>query len=364
MKFRNTIAIIYFLALGQFMNAQHQPVFTDYSGTTLLNLLVDEYKPNVVLEYSAARDTLYSKIDAQNDTLECVYTGFKIYLDPTQDPTVAAYMNGGPNGLNAEHTFPQSLGASTGNARSDMHHIYPARIDVNSERGSKPFRNISNNATSLWFYENQQMSNTPSNPNGQYSRSNASGFEPRDVHKGNVARSMFYFYTMYKSQADAANPNFFESQRTTLCEWHIADPVDQAEWDRTFAIAHYQDDKPNPFVLDCTLAERTYCSDIENYGCVVSTDSPILEKPFKLKQNIPNPAQGSTIIPYQLDKAAHVQIWLINPLGQKQLLVSKELGAGSYELQLENQEAGLYFCQMLVVESGQRYQGQIKIVIE
>ena len=64
---------------------------------------------------------------------------------------------------------------------------------------------------------------------------------------------------MYKEQADYF---FFDVQRIELCEWHAIDPVDLDELVRTASIGLFQDDKPNPFVLDCTIAERTYCSDI------------------------------------------------------------------------------------------------------
>ena len=41
-------------------------------------------------------------------------------------------------------------------------------------------------------------------------------------------------------------------------KWHYEDMVDISEYDRTFVIAQYQDDKPNPFVLDSTLARRIW----------------------------------------------------------------------------------------------------------
>ena len=41
-------------------------------------------------------------------------------------------------------------------------------------------------------------------------------------------------------------------------KWHYEDIVDMSEYDRSFTIAEYQDDKPNPFVLDSTLARRIW----------------------------------------------------------------------------------------------------------
>ncbi|MDV7400839.1 endonuclease, partial [Arthrospira platensis SPKY1] len=84
-------------------------------------------------------------------------------------------------------------------------------------------------------------------------------FEPREAVKGAIARAMFYFYTMYREEADAADPDFFRQQVQTLCQWHRQAPPDARELARTRAIARHQDGKPNPFVLDASLAERAFC---------------------------------------------------------------------------------------------------------
>jgi len=57
------------------------------------------------------------------------------------------------------------------------------------------------------------------------------------------------------------NVEFWNIQKETLLRWHYQDPVDQAEYNRTCAIAPYQDDKRNPFVLDSTLARRIWFYD-------------------------------------------------------------------------------------------------------
>ncbi|MGB5024704.1 MAG: T9SS type A sorting domain-containing protein, partial [Saprospiraceae bacterium] len=45
------------------------------------------------------------------------------------------------------------------------------------------------------------------------------------------------------------------------------------EWTRTYLIAKYQDQKPNPFVLDCSLAKRSYCSQSPNCSQISATDA-------------------------------------------------------------------------------------------
>ena len=41
-------------------------------------------------------------------------------------------------------------------------------------------------------------------------------------------------------------------------DWHYYDAVDEIENERTWKIAEYQDELPNPFVLDSTLARRIW----------------------------------------------------------------------------------------------------------
>ncbi|RMF22906.1 MAG: hypothetical protein D6765_13770, partial [Bacteroidetes bacterium] len=242
-------------ALGQ----GHQPVFPGLTGDALLDSLRAHYSPTTILNNADARDTLFARIYNHDDSLTCVYTGFTIWLDPTQDPTQAAFMNGGPDAINTEHTYPQSFGA-TGLARSDMHHLFPTRLSANDARANDPFAEIPDESTERWFYLDQVLTTPPATHRERYSEDRPDAFEPREDHKGNVARAMFYFYTIYREQADAANAAFFESQRPTLCQWHFLDPVDALEWERTFKIAAYQGN-PNPFVLDCTLPERSYCAE-------------------------------------------------------------------------------------------------------
>ena len=55
--------------------------------------------------------------------------------------------------------------------------------------------------------------------------------------------------------------HFFEVQKEVLKSWHEQDPSNTNETNRTWAIAEYQENKPNPFILDETLIERAYFYD-------------------------------------------------------------------------------------------------------
>ena len=46
-----------------------------------------------------------------------------------------------------------------------------------------------------------------------------------------------------------------------MFDWHYYDPIDSLENDRTWDIALYQDNIPNPFVIDPTLIWRCYFSE-------------------------------------------------------------------------------------------------------
>jgi len=294
MKKSRFIALTYCLLYLMISTAQydHQDVFTDLQGEALREALASEFRPVAVLTYGMARDTLFKNIDAVDDSLECAYTGMKRYLDPDEDPTITVFLNGDANGINTEHSYPQSKGAGDGNPRSDMHHLYPTRARTNSARGSKIFKDVNDSQTTTWFRGTVEKSSTPSSNIDEWSELGNDTFEPREEIKGNIARSIMYFYTMYKAQADAADPAFFNLQRETLCDWHYADPVDQVEWERTQKIAEYQEGKANPFVLDCSLASRIYCQGISAACQAVEVDN-ILQSEVNI---YPNPTTDYLVI--------------------------------------------------------------------
>jgi hypothetical protein len=363
MKLKITAATLgILLSTGAF--AQHQPVFPALSGQELLDSLASAYKPFFMMPQAQSRDTLFGKIYNHDDSLTCVYTGFTIWLDPTQDPTQAAFMNGNSNAINTEHTYPQSWGAS-GLAEGDMHHLYPTRADVNAARANSPFAEIPDNETEDWYYLNQKTSNIPTSNINLYSERKGQLFEPREDHKGNVARAMFYFYTMYKEQADMANSTFFETQRQTLCAWHFLDPVDGPEWQRTWQIAQYQS-TPNPYVLDCTLPERTFCSDFSE-TCVVATGEVLQIEDFVLDEISPNPMRESTNFTYIISKSCRVKLEIFDLTGKK--IETVDLGLqpdGEHRFFWQKNEKtapGIAFCRSIFEMENKVFLTTKKIII-
>ena len=200
------------------------PIFPELYDQEALDSLATYYKSDVVLNYGNARDYLYGTVYNENDTVECVYSGHSLYLPQGVDPSTFLFQDGSNDGINCEHTYPRSKGADedNGNAFSDMHHLFPTRSQVNSGRENFPYADIPDEESTQWYFQNEVKNNIPFQDINSYSERVNGRFEPREVHKGNVARAMFYFYTMYKEEADEADAHFFDIQIETLCKWKSA----------------------------------------------------------------------------------------------------------------------------------------------
>lgn len=344
---RNIFSLLLLLLFVCNAEAQfHLPVFPDFDGQELLDKTVSEYKTTTVLGYGPARDTMYAAIYNDRDSVKGIYTNHAVYLPPNVDPSVAIFMGGSPNGINAEHSYPQSKGAANGNAKSDMHHIFPSRTPVNSDRGSLPFMEINDQNTTSWYYKTNKLSGIPTNNIDIYSEGNATGFEPAEDKKGNIARAIFYFYTMYKAEADAADSNFFESQRETLCNWHYLDPVDSLEWMRTYMIAKHQGDNPNPFILDCSLASRSYCAGIAGFCNFVNSTKEVSDKNKSSLKIYPNPASERLFLDFTLREKSEIQVNFYNSLGRK-ISTEENLNfpKGNHKVELPISSSGLIFVE-------------------
>ena len=233
-------------------------LYPGLQGEALLQAIQAAYTPQRLLGYGEARDVMYGKIDNLRDSVTGFYTGYRLYLPPGEDPSQSLYRDGSADGINCEHVWPRSKGAKSGNPKSDMHHLFPTRVAVNAARGNSPFAEIPDEQSEYWYAATTELRSVPAEDIDAFSESTGELFEPRESVKGDVARAMFYFYTIYRREALQADPLFFQQQRATLLLWNRLDPPSPQELSRTQAIARYQDGIPNPFVLDPTLADRLY----------------------------------------------------------------------------------------------------------
>ena len=243
--------------------AQPQTVlYPGGAGQPLLDAILADYSPARTLGYNPARDSLYAYEQRTDGVLCGVYTRFCITLTPGADPSTDAFNKG----INAEHTWPQSLGAADEPQRSDLHHLFPAKDNVNSSRSNHPYGEIPDAETDGWYREAASQSTIPTVFVDEWSEKDndhpdpawTGRFEPRHDHKGNAARAAFYFRAVYPAAVTAAaSQPFFDVMKDDLIVWHYSDPVDVEEYARSAWIASLQG-TPNPFVLDSTLARRAY----------------------------------------------------------------------------------------------------------
>ncbi|MFC7669646.1 endonuclease [Hymenobacter humi] len=166
--------------------------------------LRDWYRANwydgkrVELSYDVARGKMYNYADNYNNTITCVYSGYS--QARPYDPNNTSPANALP--INCEHTVPQSWFKETVRMKSDMHHLFPTYDDWNNLRGNDPFAEIPDATTQTWMRGLVSQSTIPSASIEEWSEDTNTQFEPREDHKGNAARAIFYFYTMHAGQTD------------------------------------------------------------------------------------------------------------------------------------------------------------------
>ena len=161
--------------------------------------------------------------------------------------------NGGnADDWNREHTWPQSHGnfGTSAGPGTDLHHLRPEDVTVNSTRGNKDFDN-----------GGSAVAQCPD------CFSDADSFEPRDSVKGDVARGLMYMAVRYEGGDGFADLELNNSINGTtpylgkisvLLAWSAADPVSAAERSRNGAIyADWQGNR-NPFIDHPEYAEAIW----------------------------------------------------------------------------------------------------------
>jgi len=210
------------------------------SGTQLKNALASiSARSHARMSYSQVWDALkYTDQDPNNsNNVILIYTG------RSQAKSFNASGNSDPDAWNREHSWPKSHGFPDESdwGYTDIHHLRPEDVSVNSTRGNKDFDN-----------GGSSIGEAP----GNYTDSDS--FEPRNAIKGDVARMMFYMDVRYNGSDSTGTENLILVNTTgtsggnlgkicTLLAWHNQDPVSQEEIDRHARIVSRQGNR-NPFV--------------------------------------------------------------------------------------------------------------------
>lgn len=150
--------------------------------------------------------------------------------------------------INVEHTQPQSMFKSKPYFREavgDLHHLYPSDSPANSMRGNFPFGEVSQVKNQPRCFDDNDKEFDSGARLGAAKDGRPLVFEPPHVHKGNVARALFYFAVRYNHPIEA-------KEEVILRRWHQEDPVDDEEIQRNNAIQTIQGNR-NPFIDDPSL---------------------------------------------------------------------------------------------------------------
>ncbi|KUJ68423.1 ribonuclease [Streptomyces albus subsp. albus] len=150
---------------------------------------------------------------------------------------------GGAHDWNREHVWAKShgdFGTATGPG-TDLHHLRPEDVTVNSIRGNKDF---------------DKGGSAVSGAPGNYT--DADSFEPRNAVKGDVARMILYMAVRY--EGDDGFPNLEPNDKvgngtqpylgrlSVLKQWSLQDPPDAFEQRRNQVIYDQYQHNRNPFI--------------------------------------------------------------------------------------------------------------------
>jgi len=200
------------------------------------------------LNYDRARKKMFGFVDNIDGLVTCIYTGFQ---EPARKATYLSYMD-------TEHTIPQKFFNYRGNMKSDLHHLFPTVREANGARSNYRFNEIKDASTRKWFgYEQDKPKikyNIPKQRLEEFSEWDNINFEPRDGQKGNIARAIFYFYTMYPHVGTLKQ---VVEDVEILYLWHLYDPVDAQEMERNNRIEEVQGNR-NPYIDSPELIEMAW----------------------------------------------------------------------------------------------------------
>ncbi|MBK1783559.1 endonuclease I family protein [Prauserella cavernicola] len=215
----------------------------------------DYYAGTEGLTGEALKDKLHEIISVSEQlSYDDVWNGLQASDEDPADPNSVVLFysgesrakdrNGGGSGdWNREHVWAKSHGdfGTAPGPGTDLHHLRPTDVQVNSTRDNKDFDN-----------GGDEVQGAPGNFTDDDS------FEPRDEVKGDVARMILYMSVRYEGtdgfadlepndQVDNGSaPNI--GRLSVLLEWHEADPPDEFERNRNTVIYEDFQNNRNPFI--------------------------------------------------------------------------------------------------------------------
>lgn len=332
------------------------------NASTFINDLHALTNPHTLRFYGDFDDT-YIKEFASRDTtngeqvVTCRYTSFDYIYTPPFNFSV----------ISREHSFPQSWMPTWGNQSlpeyNDYHNLFATHQNgANAVRSNNPLGEVVNVTSS--FQDGKYGTDIHGN----------NVYEPRDDHKGDAARAMFYMSAAYTTvsgnswafpdpiSTDPISPMNYGQDQDVLKKWHWQDPVSEWEMARNDYIESLQGNR-NPFIdsmqYACYIDFKTMTRVISSAPCL-TTPVGVDEISSLVSQAIyPNPANNNTIVSYTLKNNENVTISLVDIYGKTIKVVAKQnQQAVNQNIDLSNVSTGIYFVKL----QGESFSKLIKLI--
>lgn len=305
-------------------SGEYYGLVNDSSPGQLRCSLHETIRGHVVYPYSGSGTSTWTILEVADEDPNDEGKILDVYRNHSYDKVNdRSGIGSGPYRYNREHTWPNSLGfpSNTGNLGlpnapyTDTHMLYLSDEAYNSNRGNMPFADCPSGCTERPTEFNDGRgggsgtypgnSNWYEGPNG-----NQGSFEVWGARKGDMARAVMYMAIRYEggvhpttgqgepdleltndrsrivASSSLDTPSYM-GLLSTLIEWHLADPPDDAERARNEVVFAYQGNR-NPFIDHPEWATEALFTSTTPATCELGTPPP--QEPRNPR--LPVPRQG------------------------------------------------------------------------
>jgi hypothetical protein len=318
----------------------------DRTSASFVTDLAGLINPHSLVFYSDYQRTIiedFYERDTTNDqrVTTCVYSSFDHIYTPPMDFAV----------MSREHTICDSWMTTTGDNTTkqyqDFHNLFPTRLSgVNQTRSNYPLGEVVNVSSTY-------MDGTfGTNSVGQQV------YEPRDEHKGDAARAMFYMLTAYHGFVtgwdgfDGLLSNASLQDQDVLKAWHWNDLPDALDHARNDYVDSLQGNR-NPFV---DSVDFVCFIDFNNMNKITSA-APCLTTPLGIEEVVnssiisvyPNPANATITIATEI-KNDHASQLIITDITGRQIQamnISFAEGKSYFNIDIASLSSGIYQVELL-----------------
>jgi len=316
------------------------------SSATFVSDLTALINPHSLIFYSDYQRTLIDEFYERDTTngqrvTTCVYSSHNHIYTPPMDFS----------SMSREHTIPDSwmntFGDNSTEQYQDYHNLFPTLLaGVNQTRSNYPLGEVVN--VSATYLDGKFGTNSL----GQ------TVYEPRDEHKGDAARAMFYMLIAYDGFVtgwggfDNLLSNATNQDQDVLKSWHWNDLPDALDHARNDYVDSLQGNR-NPFV---DSVDFVCFIDFNNLN-KITTAAPCLTTPLNVEETViseitsvyPNPANSQITIATEVreDHAAELRITDITGRIIQTMNISFAIGKSYFNLDVSMLSSGIYNIELL-----------------